>query len=60
MRKINLNCIMSYIGEDYGGCTADDSFFETKETVEDCLFNCCFEDTFSHWPYIHDFPMLCK
>jgi len=29
MRKINPDCRMIFIGEDYGCCTADDKFFET-------------------------------
>ena len=35
MRKVNSNCIMIYIGEGMGGCTANDEFFENIQEIED-------------------------
>lgn len=61
MRKMNPNCIMIYIGEDYGGCTADDKFFETLEPVEslndvgDMISSC-----YKRWCGIHDFLYFIK
>ena len=60
MRKVNPNCVMLYIGEGQGGCTADDSFFETVEIVEDETFDNCFNGNYTRWCGIHDYPMLVK
>ena len=38
MRKVNSNCIMIYIGEGMGGCTADDEFFENIQEIDDEKF----------------------
>ena len=38
MRKVNLNCIMIFIGEGMGGCTADDEFFEAIQEIENTEF----------------------
>ena len=38
MREINPDCIMLYIGESQGGCTADDDFFTIAEFFEDPEF----------------------
>ena len=35
MREINPNCKLIMIGEDYGGCTADDKFFDEVKITED-------------------------
>lgn len=34
MRKVNPNCRLIYIGESYGGCTADDEFFSNAVECE--------------------------
>lgn len=39
MREVNPNAVMIYIGEGEGGCTADDSFFENIEYLEDGEFS---------------------
>ena len=59
MRKVNSNCIMIFIGEGIGGCTADDEFFNAIQEIEDAEF----EQTVSHfkqWWGIHDYPQLVK
>lgn len=38
MRKVNPKLLLLYIGEDYGGCTADDDFFDNVEHVDDIEF----------------------
>ena len=44
MREVNPNCKMIYIGEDQGGCTADDDFFNNwKDVYEPEETNGCFE-----------------
>lgn len=35
MREINPNCKLIYIGEGYGGCTADDDFHNNAHMVKD-------------------------
>ena len=60
MRKVNPNCVMLYIGEEDGGCTADDSFFETMDIIKDETFDNCFAGNYTRWRTIHDYPMLIK
>ena len=38
MREVNSNCVMIYIGEGMGGCTADDEFFENIQEIDDEKF----------------------
>lgn len=38
LNYINKNCLIIYIGEDYGGCTADNQFFENSLYIEDQQF----------------------
>ena len=59
MYEINPKCRMIYIGEEYGGCTADDSFFDHSEFqhIEGfdnavCSYRC--------WEGLHDFIWLMK
>ena len=59
MREVNPNCKMIYIGEDYGGCTANDDFFDALEEVNDVNFNKVV-DSFKNWDGIYDYPRLLK
>jgi len=59
MRKVNPDCKMIYIGEGNGGCTADDSFHEAIEMVNDVLFDNAVAG-FQQWEGVHDHPMLVK
>lgn len=57
MREVNPNALFLYIGEDWGGRTASDSFFETFEEIEDEeLDKICIPT----WSEIHDRLMLLK
>lgn len=53
LHEVNPNAILIYIGERYGGCTADDEFFENAEFVEDDEFREVSEE-FEQWDGIHD------
>lgn len=59
MREVNPKCRLIYIGEGYGGCTADDNFFDIA--VEDDVKG-FYEAVkkFSSWWGIHDCPILYK
>ena len=57
MREVNPNALFLYIGEDWGGCTASDSFFETFEELEDEELD---EICIPTWSGIHDRLMLFK
>lgn len=59
MREINPSCIMIYIGEGCGGCTADDDFHNTMNEIEDDEFEQAISD-FKHWWGLHDYPQLIK
>ena len=59
MREVNPNAMMVFIGEDYGGCTADDNFFETLIDVEDETF-AIVKCKFVSFPTVHDYPRLIK
>jgi len=59
MRDVNPNCIMIYIGEEDGGCTANDEFFETIEEIEDQEFKNAVSN-FKRWWGIYDCPQLVK
>lgn len=59
MREVNPKCRMIYIGEGWGGCTANDDFFEIA--IEDNVKG--FYDAvsnFSSWDGIHDRIKLYK
>lgn len=59
MRQVNPKCRMIYIGESWGGCTADDAFFDA---VEECNVT-GFEEAVSkyrRWEGIHDYIQLVK
>lgn len=55
MRLTNPNAVLVYIGEGYGGCTADDDFFDIAEYVDDEI-----TDRYPQWYGIHDMPIIYK
>lgn len=57
MNDINPDCKMIVIGEDYGGCTADDSFFENLEEIH---VNSEFKNSFRSWQSIYDYVSIVK
>ncbi len=59
MRMVNPDCIMIYIGEEKGGCTANDKFFSFIEEIEDESFHRV-KLEFQNWSWIHDRPFLIK
>ena len=59
MREVNSNCVMIYIGEGSGGCTADDEFFNIMSEVEDEFFYNSVKE-YKQWYGIHDRPYLIK
>jgi len=60
MREYNPNAIILYIGEDYGGCTANDNFFENLIPIEDDAFEENVIPLYRQWGGIHDEPRLVK
>jgi len=59
MREVNPSCIMIYIGEEEGGCTANDEFFRNIEIIEDKFFNAA-NQNFISWSLINDRPILIR
>ncbi len=59
MREINPKCRMIYIGEDMGGCTANDKFFENIKLCEVKGFLDAVEK-YKRWEGIYDFVALFK
>ena len=59
IREVNPKATLIYIGEDYGGCTADDDFFEAVEYVDTDLA-AKVNDVFPSFDGIHDRVYLCK
>ena len=47
MREVNPNLKLIFIGEDYGGCTADDNFFDNVKEIED-------KEIINHLDYINN------
>ena len=60
MREYNPNAIILYIGEDHGGCTANDNFFENLISIEDDAFEENVIPLYRRWGGIHDEPRLVK
>ena len=60
MREYNPNAIILYIGEDHGGCTANDNFFENLISIEDKDFEENVIPLYRRWGGIHDEPRLIK
>lgn len=59
MREVNPDCIMIFIGESEGGCTADISFYEAIYTVDDDLIDKA-NQNFKSWEGIYDRIWLVK
>ncbi|HHU17128.1 MAG TPA: hypothetical protein GXZ70_02715 [Clostridiales bacterium] len=59
MREVNPSCIMICIGEEAGGCTANDEFFRNIEVIDDKYFDIV-NLSFRSWPSIIDRPMLIR
>jgi len=59
MREVNPSCVMIYIGEGCGGCTADDEFYNTMEEIEDDEFEIVVNN-YQRWWGLHDYPQLIK
>lgn len=59
MREVNPNCLMIFIGEGYGGCTANDDFFEEINIIDDEEFN-KINEHFESWNFINDRLVLLK
>lgn len=59
MRKINKSCKLIYIGENEGGCTASDLFFENITILKNRTFYKAVSDYIS-WQGIHDSIFLIK
>ena len=59
MRKVAPDCQMIYIGEEDGGCTADDDFFEVANFIEDIEFNEAVRE-FKSWRFMYDRPYLVR
>ena len=59
MREVNPKCRMIYIGEDWGGCTASDKFFQNIEVCEVQGFLDAVKD-YRRWDGIHDYVALFK
>lgn len=59
MREVNPNARMIYIGEGWGGCTANDDFFENIEEIEDELID-YINSKYQTWDGMHDYISLVK
>ena len=57
MREVNPKCRMIYIGEDMGGCTANDKFFEAVKVCEVKSFYEAVKN-YRRWDGIYDFIAL--
>lgn len=53
LHEVNPNALIIYIGEDQGGCTANDYFFERIMFVEDDAFDKVSEQ-YDAWQMLHD------
>jgi hypothetical protein len=54
---VNPKALMVYIGESWGGCTADDNFFNHFEHVSDLEFEKV-SSKFEQFAGMHDYPYL--
>ncbi len=59
MRQINPSCLMIYIGEEKGGCTANDEFFDELYKIEDESFTLA-NRKFQNWSLTKDQVFLIK
>jgi hypothetical protein len=60
LNEINPNALVVYIGEGYGGCTANSNFFDCFEEIEDEFFNNQVTRKYKSFPSIYDRPILGK
>jgi len=59
MREVNPSCIMLYVGEDEGGCTANGKFFSVLEEIEEEGFS-DIKGKYQKLPGIYDRPFLIR
>lgn len=59
MREVNSNMVMIVIGEGWGGCTADDNFFEVIEEIDNEEVQ-RIDSKIPRWIGTHDHMMLVK
>jgi methylase of polypeptide subunit release factors len=59
MREVNPFCMMIFIGEGPGGCTADNDFFDSIKEIEDKGFINAISN-YKQWLGIYDYPKLVK
>lgn len=58
--EVNPDTIIVFIGESWGGCTANDEFFDSTETIDDPVFEDTVSDNYEAWFSVNDYPMLLK
>lgn len=58
LHEVNPDAVVVYIGESYGGCTADDSFFEHFERIKNDVYFNAASNRFSSFRGINDQLML--
>jgi hypothetical protein len=59
LNEANPHALVVYIGEGYGGCTANDDFFEHFNEIDDESFKVVVKN-FERWFGLHDSPRLGK
>lgn len=59
IKKVNPTAQIIYIGEEFGGCTADDEFFNITEKINNLKFENAVK-YFRSWDGIHDRILLLK
>lgn len=59
LHEVNPNCILLYIGEGGGGCTADSEFYNNIINYYDETFKKVRKNYFQ-WNGLHDYPRLVK
>ena len=59
MREVNPSCLMIYIGEEKGGCTGNDEFFDELKEIEDESFTQT-NKNFQSWSITSDRLYLIK
>lgn len=57
--QVKPDCLIIYIGEDFGGCTASEEFFDHFEDINDADFKSV-SDNYKAWPGLHDTIRLGK
>lgn len=54
LHRVNPKALVVVCGEGYGGCTADDNFFEHFEEVDDSVFESEVASNYNTWFGLHD------